>query len=232
MVEPDPLVRPETLVDDTPERALRPERLDDFTGQAEARANLQVFIEAARRRSEAMDHLLFHGPPGLGKTTLAQIVSRELGVNFRMTSGPVIAKPGDLAAVLTNLEPRDVLFIDEIHRLSPVVEEILYPAMEDFELDIVLGKGPAARSIRLEIPPFTLVGATTRIGLCKGTKKSCLANPDIYLEFEEDSQTSKPGRTIFRSVDSLDGTIGGSFTILAFKGDQPAHAQEIKFQKK
>jgi Holliday junction DNA helicase RuvB len=162
---PDPSLRPEPLVDDAPERALRPQRLDEFIGQAEARSNLAVFIEAARRRGEAMDHLLFHGPPGLGKTTLAQIVAREFGVNFRMTSGPVIARPGDLAAVLTNLEPRDVLFIDEIHRLSPVVEEILYPAMEDFELDLVIGEGPAARTVRIDLAPFTLIGATTRLGL-------------------------------------------------------------------
>ncbi len=162
---PDPLARPEEMAEDQANRALRPERLEDFTGQAEARGNLAVFIEAARRRGEAMDHLLLYGPPGLGKTTLAQIVARELGVNFRMTSGPVLAKAGDLAAVLTNLEPRDVLFIDEIHRLSPVVEEILYPAMEDFELDLVIGEGPAARTVRIDLSPFTLIGATTRLGL-------------------------------------------------------------------
>ncbi|MEO1776948.1 MAG: Holliday junction branch migration DNA helicase RuvB [Pseudomonadota bacterium] len=162
---PDPLVRPEETAEDAETRALRPERLADFTGQPEARANLSVFIEAARRRGEAMDHLLLYGPPGLGKTTLAQIVARELGVNFRMTSGPVLAKAGDLAAVLTNLEARDVLFIDEIHRLSPVVEEILYPALEDFELDLVIGEGPAARTVRIDLAPFTLIGATTRLGL-------------------------------------------------------------------
>ena len=145
--------------------ALRPQSLDDFIGQAEARANLSVFIESARRRAEAMDHVLFHGPPGLGKTTLAQIMARELGVNFRMTSGPVLARAGDLAAILTNLEARDVLFIDEIHRLNPAVEEVLYPALEDFELDLVIGEGPAARTVRIELQPFTLVGATTRMGL-------------------------------------------------------------------
>lgn len=145
--------------------ALRPQTLDAFVGQAAARQNLRVFIEAARARQTAMDHVLFYGPPGLGKTTLAQIMSRELGVNFKMTSGPVIAKAGDLAALLTNLEPRDVLFIDEIHRLNPAVEEILYPAMEDFELDLIVGEGPAARSIRIDLNPFTLVGATTRLGL-------------------------------------------------------------------
>lgn len=147
------------------DRALRPQMLDDFVGQAEARANLRVFIQSARQRGESMDHTLFHGPPGLGKTTLAQIMSRELGVGFRMTSGPVLAKAGDLAAILTNLESRDVLFIDEIHRLNPAVEEVLYPAMEDYELDLVIGEGPAARTVRIELQPFTLVGATTRLGL-------------------------------------------------------------------
>ncbi|MEC7763927.1 MAG: Holliday junction branch migration DNA helicase RuvB [Pseudomonadota bacterium] len=164
MTEPDPTLRPEPMAEDV-DRALRPQSLSDFIGQAEARANLSVFIESARRRGEAMDHALFHGPPGLGKTTLAQIMARELGVNFRMTSGPVLAKAGDLAAILTNLEARDVLFIDEIHRLNPVVEEVLYPAMEDFELDLVIGEGPAARTVRIELQPFTLVGATTRLGL-------------------------------------------------------------------
>jgi holliday junction DNA helicase RuvB len=144
---------------------LRPQRLEQFIGQARLRENLRVFIDAARARSEAMDHLLFFGPPGLGKTTLAQIVARELGVNMRATSGPVIAKAGDLAALLTNLEPRDVLFIDEIHRLQPAVEEVLYPAMEDFQLDLIIGEGPAARSVRIDLPPFTLIGATTRSGL-------------------------------------------------------------------
>ena len=139
--------------------------LDDFVGQAEARANLRVFIQSARQRGEAMDHTLFHGPPGLGKTTLAQIMARELGVGFRMTSGPVLVKAGDLAAILTNLEARDVLFIDEIHRLNPAVEEVLYPALEDYELDLVIGEGPAARTVRIELQPFTLVGATTRLGL-------------------------------------------------------------------
>ncbi|WGW05806.1 Holliday junction branch migration DNA helicase RuvB [Tropicibacter oceani] len=164
MTEPDPTLRPETMPEDF-DRALRPQMLEDFVGQAEARSNLRVFIQSARTRAEAMDHTLFHGPPGLGKTTLAQIMSRELGVGFRMTSGPVLAKAGDLAAILTNLERNDVLFIDEIHRLNPAVEEVLYPAMEDFELDLVIGEGPAARTVRIELQPFTLVGATTRLGL-------------------------------------------------------------------
>jgi Holliday junction DNA helicase RuvB len=164
MTDPDPTLRPEPLPEDA-DRALRPQALADFIGQAEARANLGVFIESARRRAEAMDHVLFHGPPGLGKTTLAQIMARELGVGFRMTSGPVLARAGDLAAILTNLEARDVLFIDEIHRLNPAVEEVLYPALEDFELDLVIGEGPAARTVRIELQPFTLVGATTRMGL-------------------------------------------------------------------
>ncbi len=161
----DPTLRPQPLPEDEPGRALRPQALTDFVGQAEARANLRVFIESARRRGEAMDHTLFHGPPGLGKTTLAQIMARELGVNFKMTSGPVLARAGDLAAILTNLESRDVLFIDEIHRMNPAVEEVLYPAMEDFELDLMIGEGPAARTVRIELQPFTLVGATTRLGL-------------------------------------------------------------------
>jgi Holliday junction DNA helicase RuvB len=159
------LVTPEPRQDDAPETTLRPQLLSEFVGQAQACANLKVFIDAARSRSEALDHVLFVGPPGLGKTTLAQIVSRELGVNFRATSGPVIAKAGDLAALLTNLEERDVLFIDEIHRLSPAVEEILYPALEDFQLDLIIGEGPAARSVKIGLAPFTLIGATTRIGL-------------------------------------------------------------------
>jgi Holliday junction DNA helicase RuvB len=168
MTEPDPSLEPERQSEDIPrenDRALRPQMLSEFVGQAEARSNLAVFIESAKMRGEAMDHTLFHGPPGLGKTTLAQIMARELGVGFRMTSGPVLAKAGDLAAILTNLEARDVLFIDEIHRLNPAVEEVLYPALEDFELDLVIGEGPAARTVRIELQPFTLIGATTRMGL-------------------------------------------------------------------
>ncbi len=145
--------------------ALRPKSLDDFVGQRQAKDNLRVFVQAARQRGEALDHVLFHGPPGLGKTTLAQIVANELGVNFRSTSGPVITKPGDLAALLTNLEKGDVLFIDEIHRLTPAVEEVLYPAMEDYALDLMIGEGPSARSVKIDLPRFTLIGATTRSGL-------------------------------------------------------------------
>jgi Holliday junction DNA helicase RuvB len=158
------LVTPEERVDDA-DVSLRPQTLADFTGQEAARKNLKVFVEAAKARKDALDHVLFVGPPGLGKTTLAQIVARELGVNFRATSGPVIAKAGDLAAQLTNLEERDVLFIDEIHRLNPAIEEILYPAMEDFQLDLIIGEGPAARSVKIDLARFTLIGATTRAGL-------------------------------------------------------------------
>jgi holliday junction DNA helicase RuvB len=168
--------------DDQPEAALRPQTLSEFIGQAKVCSNLKVFIDAARARRDALDHVLFAGPPGLGKTTLAQIVARELGVNFRATSGPVIAKAGDLAALLTNLEDRDVLFIDEIHRLSPAVEEILYPAMEDFQLDLIIGEGPAARSVRIDLAKFTLVAATTRTGLLTTPLRERFGIP-IRLEF-------------------------------------------------
>ena len=176
------------------DRALRPQTLDEFVGQEQAKANLRVFIEGARNRGEALDHVLLFGPPGLGKTTLAQIVARELGVNFRATSGPVLAKAGDLAAILTNLEPRDVLFIDEIHRLAANVEEILYPAMEDHVLDLVIGEGPSARSIRIDLAPFTLVAATTRAGLLATPLRDRFGIP-LRLEFytAEELQTVLTG---------------------------------------
>src|SRR5690348_445482 len=166
-VETDRLIsaKPASPQEEQFERSLRPATLAEYVGQEKARGQLEIFIQAARQRSEALDHVLLFGPPGLGKTTLAHIISRELGVNLRQTSGPVLERPGDLAALLTNLEPRDVLFIDEIHRLSPIVEEILYPALEDFQIDIMIGEGPAARSVKLDLPPFTLVGATTRAGM-------------------------------------------------------------------
>jgi len=187
--QPDPTLRPDAQPQDA-DRALRPQTLDDFTGQRAARANLKVFIESARMRGQAMDHTLFYGPPGLGKTTLAQIIARELGVNFRMTSGPVLARAGDLAAILTNLDKGDVLFIDEIHRLNPVVEEVLYPALEDFELDLVIGEGPAARTVRIDLQPFTLVGATTRLGLLTTPLRDRFGIP-IRLEFYTEEELLK-----------------------------------------
>jgi len=180
----DRVVAPERAEEDELESSLRPKRLAEFVGQQQARENLSVFIEAAKTRGEPLDHVLFSGPPGLGKTTLAQIVARELGVGFRATSGPVLARAGDLAALLTNLEPRDVLFIDEIHRLNPAVEEILYPAMEDFELDLIIGEGPSARSVKIALAPFTLVGATTRSGLLTTPLRDRFGIP-IRLSFYE-----------------------------------------------
>ena len=199
MSPPSRLVTPERRDDDGADASLRPQRLSEFIGQQQARANLGVFIEAARKRKEALDHVLFVGPPGLGKTTLAQIVSRELGVGFRSTSGPVIAKAGDLAALLTNLEERDVLFIDEIHRLNPAVEEILYPAMEDFQLDLIIGEGPAARSVKIDLAPFTLVGATTRAGLLTNPLRDRFGIPirlNFYTEAELEDIVNRGARVL------------------------------------
>jgi Holliday junction DNA helicase RuvB len=196
---PRRLVTAERSEEDAADSSLRPQRLAEFVGQQQARSNLAVFIEAAKTRKEALDHVLFVGPPGLGKTTLAQILARELGVSFRATSGPVIAKAGDLAALLTNLEERDVLFIDEIHRLNPAVEEILYPAMEDFQLDLIIGEGPAARSVKIDLAKFTLVGATTRAGLLTNPLRDRFGIPvrlNFYSEAELEQIVNRGARVL------------------------------------
>ncbi|PWL16880.1 Holliday junction branch migration DNA helicase RuvB [Falsochrobactrum shanghaiense] len=208
MSDRNPLIDADKRGEDA-DTTLRPQTLDDFVGQAAARANLKVFIEAAKVRREALDHVLFVGPPGLGKTTLAQIMAKELGVNFRSTSGPVIAKAGDLAALLTNLEERDVLFIDEIHRLSPAVEEILYPAMEDFQLDLIIGEGPAARSVKIDLAKFTLVAATTRLGLLTTPLRDRFGIP-VRLNFytvEELEYIVRRGARIMQMGISEDGAL-------------------------
>src|SRR3954454_20090070 len=193
------MVALEPAPEDRADTTLRPQSIEDFVGQEQLRANLKIFIAAARSRGEALDHVLFFGPPGLGKTTLAQIVARELGVSFRATSGPVIARAGDLAALLTNLEPRDVLFIDEIHRLNPAVEEILYPAMEDFQLDLIIGEGPAARSVKIDLAKFTLVGATTRAGLLTNPLRDRFGIPvrlNFYTEAELEQIVNRGARVL------------------------------------
>ncbi len=202
------LIAPARQEDDA-DASLRPQRLSDFIGQKAVRENLAVFIAAARERKEALDHVLLHGPPGLGKTTLAQIVAKELGVGFRATSGPMIARAGDLAAILTNLQPQDVLFIDEIHRLNPAIEEVLYPAMEDFQLDLIIGEGPAARSVRIDLPPFTLVGATTRSGLLTTPLRDRFGIP-LRLEFygpDELVQIVKRGARVLGIEIAADGAL-------------------------
>ena len=203
----DRLVTSQKRDADAFEAHIRPQSLGEFVGQEQARANLRVFIEAAKTRGDALDHVLFHGPPGLGKTTLAQIISKELGVGFRATSGPVISKAGDLAALLTNLEDRDVLFIDEIHRLNPAVEEILYPALEDFQLDLIIGEGPAARSVRIDLAKFTLVGATTRMGLLTTPLRDRFGIP-VRLNFyttEELELVVSRGARVLNAPMSADG---------------------------